>query len=106
MPMRHLTVTGTVDRRLHRGDAIADQLRLGHQAGAEPAVLHAVGRAADIEIDLVIAEVGADRARTAASASRIAAAELHRDRMLRRIDSASSRARSPCSTAPVVIISV
>ena len=40
------------DRGLHGGDAIADQRGLRHQAGAEAALLHAVRRAADIEIDL------------------------------------------------------
>ncbi len=48
------------DRGLHRGDAIADQRGLRHQAGAEAALLHAVGRAADVEIDLAIAELLAD----------------------------------------------
>ena len=55
------------DGRLHRGDAFADQGGLGHQAGAEPAILHAVGRAADIQIDLVIAESCAIRADCARS---------------------------------------
>ena len=45
-------------RRLHGRDAIADEAGLAHQAGAEAAVLHAVGRAADIEVDLVVAEIG------------------------------------------------
>ena len=65
------------DRRLHRGDAVADQRRLRHQAGAEAAFLHAVRRAADIEIDLVVAEVRADAralARARAGRSRRAAA--------------------------------
>ncbi len=60
MPMRHLTVTGTRDRVLHGGDAVADQCRLGHQAGAEAALLHALGGTADIEVDLVEAEIGGD----------------------------------------------
>ena len=47
-------------RALHGRDAIGDQRRLRHQAGAEAAVLHPVGRTADIEIDLVVAEVLAD----------------------------------------------
>ncbi len=72
-------------RRLHGGNAIADPLRLRHQAGAEAAVLHAVGRAADIEIDLVIAEVGANP-RRGRQRLRLAAAELQRDRVLRRIE--------------------
>ena len=72
------------DRGLHGGDAVADQRRLRHQAGAEAALLHAVGRTADIEIDLVIAEVRAD-ARAFGQRARIAAAELERDRMLRSV---------------------
>ena len=56
MPMRHLTVTGTLHAPLHRGDAGGDELRLRHQAGAEATLLHAVRRAADIEVDLVVAE--------------------------------------------------
>ena len=92
MPMRHFTVTGIATARLHGGDAIADQRRLRHQAGAEAALLHAVGRAADIEVDLVVAEVRADARATAASAARIAAAELQRDRMLGRIEAEQPRA--------------
>ena len=71
-------------RRLHRGDAIADQCRLRHQAGAEAAVLHAVGRTTGIEIDLVKAEVGAD-ARACGERARVRAAKLQRHRMLGRI---------------------
>jgi len=58
---------------------------LRHQAGAEAALLHPVGRAADIEVDLVIAQVGAD-ARALRQRRRIAAAELQRDRMLERVE--------------------
>ena len=39
----------------HRPDAFGDQRRLGHQAGAETAGLHPLGRAAAVEIDLVVA---------------------------------------------------
>ena len=52
-----------LDRRFHGGDAIGDQRRLRHQAGAEAALLHPVGRTADIEIDLVVAELFADARR-------------------------------------------
>jgi hypothetical protein len=52
---------------LHRGDAVADQRRLRHQAGAEAAVLHAVGRAAGIQIDLVKAESAPMRAQAASA---------------------------------------
>ena len=47
-------------RLFHRGDASPDQFGLAHQAGPEGAVLHPVGRAADIEIDFEIAVIGAD----------------------------------------------
>ena len=72
-----------VDRRGHRRDAFGDQRRLAHQAGAEPAALHPVGRAAAIEIDFVIAEIGADPRRLG-EPRRVGAAELQRDRMLGR----------------------
>ena len=85
MPMRHLTVTGTRIACLHGGDAVADQRRLGHQAGAETALLHALRGTADIEVDLVVAEIGGD-ARAQGELVRLAAAELKRDRMLGRID--------------------
>ena len=68
-------------RALHGGDAVGDQRRRLHQAGAERARLHAVGRAADIEVDLVIAERLADPRRLG-ELGRIGAAELQRDRML------------------------
>ena len=68
-------------RALHGGDAVGDQRRRLHQAGAERARLHAVGRAADIEVDLVIAEGFADPRRLG-ELVRIGTAELQRDRML------------------------
>ena len=77
--------------RLHRRDAIADQRRLRHQAGAEAAVLHAVGRAAGIEIDFVEAEIGADP-RAGRERARIGAAELQGERMLGRIEAQQPRA--------------
>ena len=78
------------DRGLHRGDAIADQRRLRHQAGAEAALLHALRRAADVEVDLVIAEIRADP-RATRERRGIAAAELERDRMLGRIEADQPR---------------
>jgi hypothetical protein len=66
---------------LHRFDATRNQIRRLHQAGAERARLHPVGRAPDIEIDLVIAEIGGDPHRFG-QLGRIAAAQLQRDRML------------------------
>ncbi len=74
----------------HRRDAVADQLRLGHEAGAEPPRLHAVGRTADIEVDLVIAVVRADPRRGGKLLS-IAAAELKRERMLDRREAEHAR---------------
>ena len=91
MPMRHLTVTGIRDRGLHGGDAVADQRRLRHQAGAEATLLHAVGRTADIEVDLVVAEIRRD-ARALGELARIAAAELQRHRMLGRVEGQEPRA--------------
>ncbi len=72
---------GNRDGRLHRRDAVADQRRLAHQAGAEGAALDAVGRAAAVQVDLVITEIGAD-AGGLRQQSGIVAAELQRDRML------------------------
>jgi hypothetical protein len=73
------------DRVAHRGDQPRDQRGLGHQARAEAAGAHALGRAAAIEVDLgvapALAELGGVRER-----GRIAAAELQRDRMLGRIE--------------------
>ena len=51
---------GQGDRLAHRRHAVRHQLRLLHQAGAKAARLHPVGRATDIEIDLVIAEAFGD----------------------------------------------
>ena len=70
-----------LDLPLHGRDAGGDKLRLGHQAGAEAALLHAVGRAADIEVDLVVAVRLADRRRLG-ERGRIGAAELQRHGML------------------------
>ena len=69
----------------HRPDAIRDQAGLGHQADAEPARLHPVARASDIQVDLVIAAPGADT-RAFGERRRIGPAELERDRMLVRIE--------------------
>ena len=57
MPMRHLTVTGIAHRRAasprrSRATSSGSAIR---QAPKRP-VLHAVGRAADVEVDLVVAE--------------------------------------------------
>ena len=65
-------------RFAHGGDALGDEIGLGHEAGAEPPRLHAVRGTADIEVDLVIAVLGADPRRRG-ELLRIAAAELKRD---------------------------
>src|ERR1700694_938870 len=44
-------------RALHGMDTSGNQRRLRHQAGAEPAILYPIRRAADIEIDFVVAEI-------------------------------------------------
>ena len=84
---------GNFDRALHRGDALGDQRGLRHQAGAEAAVLHPIRRAADIEIDFVVAEILADLGR-GREIARIGTAELQRHRMLARIE-AEQPLRSP-----------
>ncbi|GMA77319.1 hypothetical protein GCM10025880_37360 [Methylorubrum aminovorans] len=95
---------GYGDGRLHGRDAGADQVRLAHQAGAEASLLHPVGRAADIEVDLGVTEIGGDPRRRreipgseppSCTATGCSPASKP-----------SSRSRSPCSTAPVVTISV
>ncbi len=85
-PMRHLTVTGTRTAAVDGGHALGDQLRLGHQAGAEAAVLHPVGRTADIEVDLVDSRSPPRSRRPGAQRRRIGAAELQRHRMLGRVE--------------------
>jgi hypothetical protein len=63
------------DARLHGAHALGDQLWLGHQTGAERTALHAVARASDVEVDLVIALL-ATHVRRARELLRIAPAEL------------------------------
>jgi hypothetical protein len=75
----------------HRTDARRDQFGLRHQARAEAAVLHPVGRTADIEIDFVVTEVLAD-ARRCAERRGIATAELQRHRVFGRIERQQARA--------------
>ena len=77
----------------HRAQAFRDQPRLGHQAGAEAGALHAIARAADVEVDLVIALGRAERG-GARELPGHAAAELQGDRMLRRIEAQQPRARA------------
>ena len=91
MPIRHFTVTGIFTARFIAATHRCDELRLGHQAGAKAAVFHAIRRAADVEIDLVIAETLAD-ARGFRELARIGAAELQRDRMLAGVEAEQPRA--------------
>ena len=69
----------------HRLDAIGDDSRLRHQARAEAAGLHALGRAAAVEIDLVVTPALAEL-RARGELAWIAAAELQRERMLGRVE--------------------
>ena len=84
---RHRNADGSA----HRRHAVGHQRGLAHQAGAEAARLHAIGRAADIEIDLVVAPLRAD-ARRLRQLRRFVAAELQRERMLGCIEIQQTRA--------------
>jgi hypothetical protein len=68
-------------RRTHRRDAIGDQRRFAHQAGAETPRLDPIGRAADIEVDLVEPLVLRDPRRRREQRG-FAAAQLQRERPL------------------------
>jgi hypothetical protein len=81
MPDAVLDGDGQRDRVTHRPDTGGHRARLGHQAGAERAALHALARAAAIEVDLVVAPLLGEPGR-ARQVVRLAAAELQRDRML------------------------
>ena len=74
-----------LDGLLHRRDTLRNQLRLGHQAGAEVSTLHAIGRTADIHVDFVVAEVFADF-RALREIARVRSAKLKCDGMLARIE--------------------
>jgi hypothetical protein len=63
------------DRRPHRRDGVGDPRRLAHQAGAERAALDALGRAAAVQVHLVVAERLAGPG-GAGELVRLAAAEL------------------------------
>ena len=65
----------------HRFNAVGNQLRVPHQAGAKHTVLHAIGRAADVQVNFIIA-ARLRQLRAVRQRSRIAAAELQGDRML------------------------
>ena len=69
---------------LHRANAVSDELRPGHQAGAESRLLHSVAGTADIQVDLVVAVPGTDRCGITQQAG-LGATKLQRDRMLLRL---------------------
>ena len=92
------------DRRDHRLDAVGDQRGLAHQAGAEPAALHPVRRAAAIEVDLVIAEIRADPRRLGSRAG--SAPPSCNASGCSKGSKPSSRSRGPNTTASAVTISV
>ena len=79
----HRHRAGGVDHR--RGRSRRRSSGRAHQRGAEAAGLHAVGRAADVEVDLVVAVVAADR-RGGGERRGLGAAELQRERLLLRAE--------------------
>jgi hypothetical protein len=74
---------GDVDRDsvAHRLDAVGHQLRLVHQAGAKRTLLHALGGAAAVQVDLVVAPLLAELG-ALGQITRVAAAQLQGDGML------------------------
>ena len=69
------------DHIAHRLDTVRYQLCIPHQTGAKHAVLHAVGRAANVQVDLVVAAFFR-QLRALRQRGRIAAAQLQGNRML------------------------
>ena len=78
-------MTHAIERIHHRLDAIAHQQRLGHQARAERAALHPLRRATAIEIDFGVTPLRREPG-TVGQLIGLAAAQLQRDRMFRRIE--------------------
>ena len=72
-------------RVAHRLHAFRHERRLGHQARAEASGLHALGRTAAVQVDLVVAPALAELRRVRELVW-IAAAELQRERMLGRVE--------------------
>ena len=70
-----------IDHVAHGFHAVGHQLRLGHQAGAKRAFLHALGRAAAVQVDFVIAPLLAQPG-AGGQVCRVAAAQLQRHRVL------------------------
>src|SRR5947209_20470559 len=77
--------------RLHGRETVGDEARLRHETSANTTLLHAIRWAADVEINLVVAEIGCDP-RAVRKLPGLAAAELKRNRMLRRIVGKKPRA--------------
>ena len=69
-----------VDHVAHRLDAIGHQCGFAHEAGAEAAVLHPIGGAADVEVDLVIAALLGEPG-AAGQVCRVAATQLQGERV-------------------------
>jgi hypothetical protein len=80
-----------IDSLLHRGHTARHQIRLGHQARPEAAVLHTIRGAADIDVDFVITEIRADL-RSLREVRRLRTAQLQRHRMFARVESKQPRA--------------
>src|SRR5215813_4423192 len=59
----------------HCSYTISNQPRFGHQARSEPALLNAIRRATNVEVDFVVTELGADPGRLR-ERMRVAAAKL------------------------------
>ncbi len=71
----------------HGSDAVGRRaLARAIEAGAEAALLHPIGRTADVEVDLVVAEVRGRCARTLRKLPGIRPTELERNRMFGRIE--------------------
>jgi len=60
MPIRHLNRDRDVHGALHGMDTSGDQRRLRSKQAAKTAVLYPIRRAADIEVDFVVAKILAD----------------------------------------------
>jgi hypothetical protein len=103
-PESVLDSDGQGDRVADCADAFRDQIRLGHQARTERAALHALARAADVQVDLVVAVSFGDF-RAMRQIVGLASTKLHAKRMLARMmrEMAFDVA---VDQAPVVIISV
>ena len=78
------------DRRAHRGDAVRDSRRVEHQRRAEACGLHAVARATDVQVDLVVARALTEPRRRG-ELVRLAPSELQRDGPFGRVEAQQTR---------------